>query len=142
MLKYLTKFTVDILPSVAATVIGAYIVNHYIVTKPDAPAVAGAAVSTAGPKATDGKPSDKPTQVSSLPEAGSADQQSRADGGDQNIDFTIGISPNLFRCGLLVDGGICRVIELLRHPRIRSGFEDFFGLGDGALHTGGTWCEY
>ena len=37
--KYLTKFTVDILPSVAATVIGAYIVNHYIVSKPgpDAP---------------------------------------------------------------------------------------------------------
>ena len=31
--KYLTKFAVDILPSVA-TVIGAYIVNHYIVSKP------------------------------------------------------------------------------------------------------------
>ena len=30
--KYVAKFTVDILPSVAATVIGAYIVNHYIVT--------------------------------------------------------------------------------------------------------------
>ena len=38
--KYLTKFTVDILPSVAATVIGAYIVNHYIVSKP-APERAG-----------------------------------------------------------------------------------------------------
>jgi hypothetical protein len=69
MLKYLTKFAVDILPSVAATVIGAYIVNHYIVTKPDAPAAA--AVSTADPKAAAGsKPADKPTQVSSLPEAG------------------------------------------------------------------------
>ena len=31
MLKYLTKFAMDILPSVAATIIGAYIVNHYIV---------------------------------------------------------------------------------------------------------------
>ena len=31
MLNYLKKFAVDILPSVAATVIGAYIVNHYIV---------------------------------------------------------------------------------------------------------------
>jgi hypothetical protein len=75
MLKYLTKFTVDILPSVAATVIGAYIVNHYIVTKPDAPAAAATAVSTANPKAIDSKPidskpSDKSTQVSSLPEAG------------------------------------------------------------------------
>jgi hypothetical protein len=45
--KYLTKFTVDILPSVAATVIGAYIVNHYIVTKPEPPVAA--AVSSATP---------------------------------------------------------------------------------------------
>ena len=30
MLKYLAKFAMDILPSVAATIIGAYIVNHYI----------------------------------------------------------------------------------------------------------------
>ena len=36
MLNYLKKFAVDIFPSVAATVIGAYIVNHYIVTKPTA----------------------------------------------------------------------------------------------------------
>jgi hypothetical protein len=62
--KYLTKFTIDILPSVAATVIGAYIVNHYIVTKPAADAPA-AAVSAADPKAkttqaktTDGKTGD------------------------------------------------------------------------------------
>jgi hypothetical protein len=69
MLKYLTKFAVDILPSVAATVIGAYIVNHYVVTKPDAPAAAS--VSTATSKAAAGsKPADKSTQVSSLPEAG------------------------------------------------------------------------
>ena len=61
MLKYLTKFVVDILPSVAATVIGAYIVNHYIVSKPDAPAAA--AVSTAQPKG-------KPAEASNLPEAG------------------------------------------------------------------------
>src|SRR5881275_1040682 len=38
--KYISKFTIDILPSVLATIIGAYIVNHYIVTKPDAPAAA------------------------------------------------------------------------------------------------------
>lgn len=49
--KYLTKFTVDILPSVAATVIGAYIVNHYIVAKPAADAPVVAAVSTATPAA-------------------------------------------------------------------------------------------
>ncbi|MDP1865015.1 MAG: hypothetical protein Q8L13_01565 [Bradyrhizobium sp.] len=50
MKKYLTKFTVDILPSVAATVIGAYIVNHYIVSKPGANAPVAAAVSTAAPE--------------------------------------------------------------------------------------------
>ena len=40
MLKYVSKITMDILPSVAATIIGAYIVNHYITAKPapDAPA--------------------------------------------------------------------------------------------------------
>ena len=48
MLKYLSKFALDILPSVVATIIGAYIVNHYIITKPADPAVA--AVSTADPK--------------------------------------------------------------------------------------------
>ncbi|MFL6836597.1 MAG: hypothetical protein ACJ8FZ_04730 [Bradyrhizobium sp.] len=67
MLKYLKKFAVDIFPSVAATVIGAYIVNHYIVTRPEAPAAA--AVSTVDPKA-DAKPGEKPSQVSNLPEAG------------------------------------------------------------------------
>jgi hypothetical protein len=59
MLNYLKKFAMDIFPSVAATIIGAYIVNHYIVAKPDAPA---AAVTT--PAAA------KPTEVSNAPEAG------------------------------------------------------------------------
>ena len=49
--KYLTKFAVDILPSVAATVIGAYIVNHYIVSKPAPGAPAASVVSTVDPKA-------------------------------------------------------------------------------------------
>jgi len=49
MLKYVSKFTLDILPSLLATVIGAYIVNHYIVSKPDTPVAAAA--STADPKA-------------------------------------------------------------------------------------------
>jgi hypothetical protein len=57
MLKYVSKFTIDILPSVVATIIGAYIVNHYIVAKPaDAPAAA--AVSTADPGKADAKTSD------------------------------------------------------------------------------------
>lgn len=49
--KYLAKFAVDILPSVAATVIGAYIVNHYIVSKPVPGSPVASAVSTVDPKA-------------------------------------------------------------------------------------------
>ncbi|SED93478.1 hypothetical protein [Bradyrhizobium erythrophlei] len=70
MLSYLKKFVMDILPSVAATIIGAYIVNHYIVAKPQAPdaaAVTAAVDPKADPKA---KPAEKSTVVSSLPEAG------------------------------------------------------------------------
>jgi hypothetical protein len=76
MLNYVKKFTMDILPSVAATIIGAYIVNHYIVSKPGADAPVAAAVSTADPKtdpktaAAGGKPVGKPVDVSNLPEAG------------------------------------------------------------------------
>ena len=44
MLKYLAKIAMDIFPSVLATIIGAYIVNHYINAKPaaNAPSVAAA----------------------------------------------------------------------------------------------------
>jgi hypothetical protein len=71
MLKYLSKFAMDILPSVAATIIGAYIVNHYI-NKPAAPPVA-AAVSTAQPKAevkVPAKPSETSSDLANIPEAG------------------------------------------------------------------------
>jgi hypothetical protein len=70
MLNYLKKFTMDILPSVAATIIGAYIVNHYIVARPAAPPAA--AEATVDPKAAtaDTKPAEKAAEASSLPEAG------------------------------------------------------------------------
>ena len=58
MLKYVSKFAMDILPSVAATIIGAYIVNHYITAKPatDAPAAAvSAANSNKADVRSDGK---------------------------------------------------------------------------------------
>lgn len=50
MMKYLSKFVLDILPSIVATVIGAYIVNHYIIAKPATPAPAAMA-STVSPSA-------------------------------------------------------------------------------------------
>jgi hypothetical protein len=71
--KYVSKLTMDVLPSVVATIIGAYIVNHYIVAKPQAPVAA--AVSTADPKQADAKQADaKPSEVSpdvtNIPAAG------------------------------------------------------------------------
>jgi hypothetical protein len=58
MLKYLSKITMDMLPSVVATIIGAYIVNHYI-NKPAADAPVAAAVSSADPKKADIKADPK-----------------------------------------------------------------------------------
>jgi hypothetical protein len=66
MLKYLTKITMDILPSVVATIIGAYIVNHYIATKPATDAPVAAAVAPAAPK----KPDAAVADVGNLPSAG------------------------------------------------------------------------
>ncbi|RZM98496.1 hypothetical protein CWO91_37050, partial [Bradyrhizobium genosp. SA-3] len=56
MLKYLAKISMDIFPSVLATIIGAYIVNHYINAKPapDAPATVVAPAQTG----SEGKPAD------------------------------------------------------------------------------------
>src|ERR1700749_5026177 len=69
MLNYLKKFAMEILPSVAATIIGAYIVNHYINAKPaDAPAAA--VMSTVSPKGQP-KTSSKPAaETAAIPESG------------------------------------------------------------------------
>jgi hypothetical protein len=68
MLKYLTKFALDVLPSVVATILGAYIVNHYINTKSDADAPAAAVVSPADPKAQ--KNDAKALETARIPEPG------------------------------------------------------------------------
>ena len=74
MLKYVSKFAMDILPSVVATILGAYIVNHYIVTKPGADASIAAAMSRADPKKADvrtgAKPSESSADVGNIPERG------------------------------------------------------------------------
>jgi hypothetical protein len=76
MLKLVSKFALDIFPSVIATIIGAYIVNHYINNKPpaaDASATA-AAVSPADPKKagsrSDSKPAEKSADLGSTAEPG------------------------------------------------------------------------
>lgn len=64
MLKYLAKISMDIFPSVLATIIGAYIVNHYINAKPaDAPAAVVA-------PADGGKNGNKPADLANLPAPG------------------------------------------------------------------------
>jgi hypothetical protein len=71
MLNYVKKFTLEILPSVAATVIGAYIVNHYISAKPAVDPPVAAAVSPAELKKNDPKPAGGATSnVASIPEHG------------------------------------------------------------------------
>ena len=75
MLKLVSKFAMDIFPSVLATIIGAYIVNHYINTRPaaDAPATA-AAVSSVDPKKAnsrgDSRPAEKSADLGNIPEPG------------------------------------------------------------------------
>jgi hypothetical protein len=75
--KYVSKFAMDILPSVTATIIGAYIVNHYIVTRPGAYAPVAAAVSTpaevkVAPEAakTGSKTPPTSTDLANIPEPG------------------------------------------------------------------------
>jgi hypothetical protein len=72
MLKLASKFAMDILPSVIATILGAYIVNHYINTRP--PAADATAASTADPKKAfskaDSKPAEKSADLGNMPEPG------------------------------------------------------------------------
>ena len=68
MMKLISKFAMDILPSVVATIIGAYIVNHYIVTKPGPDAPTATAVSSADPKKADAKPSTASASAGNLPQ--------------------------------------------------------------------------
>ncbi len=73
MLKIASKFAMDVFPSVIATIIGAYIVNHYIVSKP-AEAPRAAAMSPATPKKadlkTDSRPAEKSADLNNTPEPG------------------------------------------------------------------------
>ncbi len=69
MLKYLTKIAMDILPSVAATIIGAWVVNHYI-ARPAAVAPSATVASPASPKKADAKVAATPANAGNLPQPG------------------------------------------------------------------------
>jgi hypothetical protein len=75
MLKLASKFAMDIFPSVIATIIGAYIVNHYINNKaPADPSLKAAAVSSSDPKKansrSESRPAEKSADLSNIPEPG------------------------------------------------------------------------
>jgi hypothetical protein len=90
MLKYVTKFVSDILPSVIATIIGAYIVNHYIATKPEAPVAAAVETKKADDGAnkaakTETKSGDAPADTASLPEAAKAKSGPEKSGPEKSV---------------------------------------------------------
>jgi hypothetical protein len=71
MLKHLTKLAMEILPSVLATIIGAYIVNHYINATPATNTPAAAVSAKTDAKSDPSKADSKgATDVASLPEPG------------------------------------------------------------------------
>jgi hypothetical protein len=74
MLNYFKKFAMEIVPSVAATIIGAYIVNHYINAKPAHETRPAAQVSTAQPKSdaskSDPAKANPDAAVAGIPAAG------------------------------------------------------------------------
>ncbi len=89
MVKYLSKFVLEVLPSVVATVVGAYIVAHYINPKPDTPKAAVVATAPAGDakdatdttgtvddKAGDAKSADAKSADAKSADAKSADAKS------------------------------------------------------------------
>jgi hypothetical protein len=75
MLKLASKFAMDIFPSVIATIIGAYIVNHYINNKaPADPSLKAATVSSTDPKKANSRseprPAEKSADLGNIPEPG------------------------------------------------------------------------
>jgi len=100
--KYISKFTIDIMPSIIATIVGAYIVNHYIVPKGSAEAPAAATASTGDVKAAAHakvmkasiKPAETTADVASEPDAAlSADKPS----AEKNTDTKTDTSSNAAR---------------------------------------------
>jgi hypothetical protein len=83
MLKYVSKFVLEIFPSVVATIVGAYIVNHYIVAKPaDAPVAAAISASVppvADAKAASAKADGKSSDVSNVAEPTAAKAKGGSD---------------------------------------------------------------
>ena len=67
----------------------------------------------------------------------------RADTGHENVDFAVGVVPDLRAGGVFMNARVGRVLELLRQEVVvRIGGKDFFRLGDGARHALRGLCEH
>ena len=53
----------------------------------------------------------------------------------------IRVGPNLFGGRCLMNGRVGGIVELLRHPGVRSGFQQFLRPGNGAFHSFGSRRE-
>ena len=95
MLTWLKKLVLDILPSVAATIIGAYIVNHYIIPKSEAgtpqPSIASVISSLLGSKPADASTDRASVDKASLDKA-SLDKGSLDKGAVEKASFEKGVA--------------------------------------------------
>ena len=73
--------------------------------------------------------------------AGARQGTARADARDENIHFAVGVLPDFRARRRKVCGGIRGIHELPRNEGAGDGFREFFGFGNGALHTLGTFRE-
>jgi len=65
ILKFLSKYILEVIPSIVATVVGAYIVTHYINAKPDADKPKAAVSAPANPESAQPQKADETTDKAS-----------------------------------------------------------------------------
>lgn len=74
--------------------------------------------------------------------ADAGDGAAGADAGDEDVDFAIGVFPDLGAGGFHVDSGVGGILELLQeHEFAGVRGADALGLLDGAAHAGGAGSE-
>ena len=61
-----------------------------------------------------------------------------ADTGNEDVDLTVGVLPDLGAGGCLVGGGVGRIDELAGHKGVGDLLSQLVGLGDGTLHALGA----
>jgi len=86
MLRYVSKFFLEILPSVVATVVGAYIVNHYISPKSPAEAPKAASIVHVDPSPVDSSQPSKNASGGVTPSASSGHDSTSRDARTKSVD--------------------------------------------------------